>query len=225
MPPSTTAAVYTRRYGGGSRFRYDVLMRFFAASFLFLSSVAGFAQAPPVLPIRPFVPEQVKTYLGLSDEQVLKIQALNTSLSQFQAAKAGRQIQVRVEISQEIRKESLDPMAVGLRYVELEVIRRELEREQQKTVAAVQALLNEPQKAKVAALVQVMRDYPTACAGVGANVVPPLTASPVGRVAISPEPIAGFLLGIPASRGLPSTCGNAIPTSLIRTGGFTAEQP
>ena len=195
-------------------------MRTIGLLLLGLSSTALWAQLPPV---RVFFPEQVKQYVGLSDEQVGRIQQANLGLSLFQATKAARQLLVQAEIAQETRKETLDAMALGLRYLELEGIRREIEREQAKTVAAVQALLTDAQKLKVAALVQVMRDYSTACAGVGVNVVP--APAPVARVAVSPEPfpLVGGVIG--AILPSPLVCGGAVPATVVRTGDFSAQQP
>ena len=175
----------------------------------------------PVPPIirEPFFPPQVKQYIGLSDVQVGRIQGLNGGLVQFQAAKAARQVQVQIEIAQETQKQNLDAMALGLRYLELEVIRREVEAERQKVVRAVQALLTEPQRAKVAALQQVMADYPTACAGVGVNTVPAPPPVAIPRVTMMPEPppVGGVIAAIlPA----PVVCGGAIATTVVRTGDF-----
>jgi hypothetical protein len=201
-------------------------MRFLAVGFLFLQGAMAWAQVLPVPPIRePQFPPQVKQYLGLTDEQVVRISALNAALAQFQSAKTARQVQVQIEIAQETGRENLDAMALGLRYLELEAIRRELERERTKVVAAVQALLTGAQKVKVAALQQVMRDYPTACAGVAANAVPPVVVLPVSRLVPLPldtdpfTPVTGAILG-PLS--LP--CGAAVPT-FVRAGDFSEPQP
>jgi len=178
----------------------------------------------PVPPIRePQFPPQVKQYLGLTDEQVVRISALNAALAQFQAAKTARQVQVQIEIAQETGRENLDAMALGLRYLELEAIRRELERERTKVVAAVQALLTEAQKVKVAALQQVMRDYPTACAGVAANAVPAAIGTPIPRPAWSEtDPFTSITGAILGPLSLP--CGAAVPT-FVRAGDFSEQQP
>lgn len=203
---------------------YDVLMRLFAAGLVLAQCAVLWAQAPPLPPIRDLLfPQQVKQYVGLTDEQVARIVRLNAGLAQFQALKAARQIQVRIEIAQETRRDALDATALGLRYLELEVIRREVEAEQRKVVAAVQALLTEPQKTKVAALRQVLSDYGTACAAVAANVVPAPEALPASGArwfdTSQFTTITGAILG-----SLPVTCGAAVPTAVIRTGEFQAEQ-
>ncbi|MEP7365113.1 MAG: hypothetical protein ABI972_17810 [Acidobacteriota bacterium] len=200
------------------------MTRFQAIGLLLFSGAIASAQVPTLPPIRELLfPPQVKQYIGLTDEQVGRVLALNAGLAQFQAAKSARQIQVQIEIVQETQRENLDPMALGLRYLELEGIRRELDRERAKVIAAVQALLTEPQKLKVAALRQVMVDYPTACAGAAVNVVPVPQVLPANRVVVSPEPftsVVGAILAVP-----PATCVGAVPTAAVRIGEFTAQQP
>lgn len=198
-------------------------MRSLAAGLLLLQSAALWAQAPQLPPIRELLfPQHVKQYVGLTDEQVARITRLNVALAQFQASKAARRIQVQIEIAQETRREALDATALGLRYLELEVIRREVEAEQGKVVAAVQALLTEPQKTKVAALRQVLADYPTACAGVAANVVPAPDPLPAGGPrwfdTSQFTTITGAILG-----SLPTPCGAPVPTAVIRTGEFQTQ--
>jgi hypothetical protein len=122
------------------------------------------------------VPESVRTYLGLTEAQAARITALNAQYGAFARTKQLRRLQVEQEIVLEREKPVLDAMALGLRYVELEVMRREVAGERKKTVAAVRALLTEAQRAKVAVLEQALRDYDTACAAAGWNLLEaPLT--------------------------------------------------
>jgi hypothetical protein len=160
-------------------------------------------------------PPQLKTYLELTDEQVTSIKKANAYLDTFRSAKLQRQFQVQAELTQETAKQTPDPMAIGLRYVELEAIRRELQTEQQKTATAVQNVLTAPQKAKVAALQQALLLYPTACSAIEQNILQ--TAAPVPTNIIPVNRIdttglfASFLLGLPTSN-----C-----TSGLRAGSFT----
>ena len=113
-------------------------------------------------------------------------------------------------------------MALGLRYIELEAIRRELQAEQQKTVTAVQKLLTEPQKIKLAALQQSLQLYSTACSAVEQNVLQSTVLSLLpGRNVLPANPFdstqgsfATFLLGAPIN----PACG---VVGTIRTGDFT----
>jgi hypothetical protein len=86
---------------------------------------------------------------------------------------------------------SLDATAIGLRYVELEAIRRELEAERKRTVDAIQELLTQVQRTKISALQEVLRTQPLACEAMNHHLMAP--APPV-----APEPPGGittFLLG------------------------------
>src|SRR5690348_6528657 len=116
-------------------------------------------------------PPQLKTYLELTDDQVNSIKKANADLDTFRATKLQRQFQVQAELAQETSKQTPDPMAIGLRYVELEAIRRELQAEQQKAATTVQSVLTTPQKAKVAVLQQALQLYPTACSAVEQNLL------------------------------------------------------
>ena len=147
-------------------------------------------------------PPQLKTYLELTGDQVTSIKKANTDLNTFLGTKLQRQFQVQAELAQETSKQTPDPMAIGLRYVELEAIRRELQAEQQKTVTAVQNILTTPQKAKVAVLQQALQLYPTACSAVEQNLletaVPvPTNVIPVNRIGPPQNSFASFLLGLP----------------------------
>jgi hypothetical protein len=159
-------------------------------------------------------PPQLKTYLELTDDQVTSIKKANADLDTFRSAKLQRQFQVQAELAQETAKQTPDPMALGLRYVELEAIRRELQAEQQKTATAMQNVLTAPQKAKVAALQQALLLYPTACSAIEQNILQ--TAAPVPTNIIPVNRIdttglfASFLLGLPTSN-----C-----TSGLRAGSF-----
>lgn len=150
-------------------------------------------------------PPQLKAYLELTDDQVNAIKKANADLDTFRTTKLQRQFQVQAELAQETSKQTPDPMAIGLRYVELEAIRRELQAEQQKAATTVQNVLTPPQKAKVAVLQQALLLYPTACSAMEQNVLQ--TAAPV-PTNILPIPInrvdqggifASLLLGLPTS--------------------------
>lgn len=147
----------------------------------------------------PFFPPALRQYLALSDDQVLKISTLNSQLVSFQISKSQRQAQVQAEIAQETAKPALDSLALGLRYVELEAIRRELQTEQKKTFDQIQTVLTTDQKVRLAGLQQVLASYSTACSAVSQNLLsPPI---PVGFDPGIPIPAtqwfdaSSFLLG------------------------------
>lgn len=184
---------------------------------------SGFAQTPgrpvPGLYTMPF-PPMLQQYLGLTDDQVSRVTATNQQLSELSATKAQRQIQLQVEISQEIRRPSPDAAAIGTRYVELEQIRRDLEAERTRTVASVQNILTEPQKGKLTALQQAMRDYPIACAAVTQNLMSFVPA--VSGIVTNPNlltPPTGGVTGYASFLLAPSSAsGCSVPVAASRVG-------
>jgi hypothetical protein len=80
---------------------------------------------------------------------------------------------VQAEIVQETAKPTLDAMALGVRYLELEAIRREVGAENDKAYAEIQKVLSDAQKAKVRALVAAMQLQPVICEAQGQNILPP----------------------------------------------------
>jgi hypothetical protein len=145
-------------------------------------------------------PPQLKTYLELTDDQVNSIKKANADLDTFRTTKLQRQFQVQAELAEETSKQTPDPMALGLRYVELEAIRRELQAEQQKAATTVQNVLTPSQKTKVAALQQALLLYPTACSAMEQNVLQtaapvPTNILPIPVNRVDPSGIASFLIG------------------------------
>jgi hypothetical protein len=186
------------------------------------------AQTPVVIPGITAFPPQLKQYLVLTDEQVAQILDLSRKLTEFQTSKLQRQAQLSLEIARESAKETLDPMALGIRYMELEAIRRQISDEQRKTGEQARALLNDVQKGKVGTLQEVMRQYSTACEAMRFNLLPPalpgnrIPVPGIGGTNISLNPwfdtgsfVSPILIG--SSFG----CATPLPTSVIRTGDFS----
>src|SRR4030088_3106721 len=87
---------------------------------LFLSGLA---------PAQIFVtlfPADLKQYLILTDAEVAFIQQATTDYNQTASTKQRRIFDLQNEIADETRKDQTDPMALGVRYVELESIRRDM---------------------------------------------------------------------------------------------------
>lgn len=99
-----------------------------------------------------FFPSGLKAYFDLSQAQVDAILRANDDYQQAVSSKQQRIFQVQFEISGETRKYPLDPMALGVRYVELEQLRRQSNDEFAKTRDLVRAVLSEAQKAKLKTL-------------------------------------------------------------------------
>src|SRR5207253_10017325 len=80
-------------------------------------------------------------------------------------------------IADETAKPSPDPMALGIRYFELETLRRQIETRQKDTLTQIQALLSADQKTKLNTLQQALSLYSTACTAVNLNMMTPPTRS------------------------------------------------
>jgi hypothetical protein len=106
------------------------------------------------------VPTALRLFLGLTDEQVRLIADKNIEFNRFVAEKNRRQRQVQAEIAAETRKETLDPMALGLRYMELELIRREIRAAEDKLRANLRSALTAEQNAKLDALQKALELVP-----------------------------------------------------------------
>ena len=127
-----------------------------ACLLIVIASATAAAQTPP--PPNPgFYPQplaQVKEFLQLSDAQVQAILANNEEYNRWSAAKQARGSQVQGEIAEETAKEALNPMALGVRYVEVETICWEMKAQAAMSLKKNVDVLTAPQKAKL----QVLQD-------------------------------------------------------------------
>jgi hypothetical protein len=98
------------------------------------------------------VPENLRAYLGLSPAQVASDSSLRGSYQQFVADKQQRIAQVQQEIANLTGADTLDPMALGLAYAELEAINRDVRDKSSDLRAGLNQLLTAPQAAKLKAL-------------------------------------------------------------------------
>ncbi len=119
----------------------------------------AWAQGPILVPPVAVFPDLV-AYLGLTPAQLVQLGQPNATLATFVAEKSRRMDQVNREIAEETAKSPLDPTALGLRYAELEEIRREIRAEEEKTHEQVLAVLNDAQKAKLKTLEDAMKLQP-----------------------------------------------------------------
>ncbi len=112
------------------------------------------AQTPTYPGLYPQPLAQVKEFLQLSDAQVQIILANNEEYNRWSAAKQARGSQVQGEIAEETAKDVLNPMALGVRYVEVETICREMKAQAAVSLKKNVDVLTAPQKAKL----QVLQD-------------------------------------------------------------------
>lgn len=157
-------------------------MKILAALLLF--AFTALAQTGTVVPVPTSL--QLMQYLNLTPDQLIRIQAANGDYFRLVAEKSARMAQVQREIAEETSKSPLDPMALGLRYAELEAIRRELRDEEAKVTPLVLTVLNDAQKAKLKTLEDAMKLQPLICEAQALKLidVQPQTALPPGVTAI-----------------------------------------
>jgi hypothetical protein len=201
-------------------------MKYFISSLFLAMPLMAQLQPGPIF-VPPAFPPALQSYLELTTEQVNAILRLNASAQQFQSEKLQRMAQVQIELAQETAKTNLDPMALGVRHLELEAIRREIQAQQQKTFTEIQNVLTAAQKTKVQALIEAMRLQSVICDAQAQNIIPPAVPGniiPANRVVPGPTlGIASFLLGGTGLPGVGCTPG-------FRTGNFftflpSGEQP
>lgn len=116
-------------------------------------------QALPPVPISQNA--AVKQLLGLTDDQVSKMVQAQTENALFAEGKLRRIFQVNAEIDEETSKASLDAMALGVRYLELEVICRELRDAAAEIPKKNLGLLTDGQKVKMKILEEAVSLAPT----------------------------------------------------------------
>ena len=123
---------------------------------LLTAASAGAQSYPGVIPLL----RQVQEFLQLTDNQLQTILRNNAEYNQFSSTKQARTFQVQAEIATETTRDTVDPMALGLRYVEIESICREMKDQavvyRQKNIA----VLTDPQKAKLQVLQDAMKLAP-----------------------------------------------------------------
>jgi hypothetical protein len=130
--------------------------------FVCLGAMTVFAQGPgpgTILPF-PLFPPELQKYLDLGNTQVDAIRRANLELTTFTARKQFRMALVQAEIREWTPKDPINAIELGLRYAELEVIRREIGDEQKKTVAKARGVLNAAQLAKLKVLEDAVKLQP-----------------------------------------------------------------
>lgn len=103
---------------------------------------------------------QIVRYLELTPPQILELVQIQAEWSRYLAVKQRRVAQVESELRDETLAEVLDPVALGLRYMELEAICRESRDMDRKLHGQARRLMTEPQRAKLAVLEEAYRLLP-----------------------------------------------------------------
>ena len=126
---------------------------------------------PPLLPNISIIPSwgprpgdndpdysKVARYLGLSEQQKIKMEA---NRQEYAVNGIERIRDVTREIAEETARPVLDSLALGVRYAEVEALRRMISEGDRKLNAANLALLTPVQRLKFEALMEVVRLQPT----------------------------------------------------------------
>ncbi|MDX2151957.1 MAG: hypothetical protein SFV54_14555 [Bryobacteraceae bacterium] len=165
---------------------------------------AGIAAAQG--PMRGLPPELVR-FLQLTPEQTATVVRNNSRLVTFNLEKARRMAEVQRELAFETRKDVLDPLALGVRYVEIESICRELRQQQEETRKANVAALADAQRTRMAALDEALRLLPVISQAQAAN----LMTGQVGALAS----VGSLLPGDSTSFVSAAVC-RPVPAAIIR---------
>jgi hypothetical protein len=151
------------------------------------------AQTLPPIRVPGLSPDLV-SYLQLTPQQVTDMGKIQSDFAEFQASRYQRMAQVQLEIAAETQKSPLDPMALGVRYAEVETIRRELSTESDAVGVRMRNVLTDVQKAKTKTLEDAAKLLPLVSQAQCAQLLPPPTVPTSAN-----SGYAGFLLGMPAS--------------------------
>src|SRR5260221_12623171 len=123
--------------------------------------------------------QQLKTFLALTDDQVAKLRSNQDEFSRWREPKQNRIYQVQQEIGQQTAASPLDPNALGLRYAEMEAIRREIAEQQAKLIQDNLTILTEAQKPKFQTLEEAVKLQPVIDYARSAYLMPPPWSIPV----------------------------------------------
>ena len=153
---------------------------------LLFSTAIALAQ-PPNPPTGLFPPDLVQ-YFDLKQDQIDTINRLNATQLRFEFDKNQRMAQVNEEIADWTSRSPLDPGQLGIRYAELEAIRRDIADQRKRTEEQVQAVLTPTQKTKAAALVEARKLAVLASQAECQRLIP----APAGTVASLPGLLTFF---------------------------------
>ena len=195
--------------------RYSILCAF---------AIAGNAQSPlPPLPIGGLDPfAEIKQFLSLTNDQYAKLLAINAQYSRLTQNKQERAAQVNLEINEETAKPNLDAMALGVRYLELEVICRELRDAAAAIPASSLTVLTDDQKVKLKQLDDALKLGQTILEAQSLGLLP-------GGLPGGSGSFGSFLIGSPGILGVfsfqNSLIGCRTPSALAPTPGTSAPAP
>jgi len=153
-----------------------------------LGSTALLAQstdpAGPGMPIAVQRYAQLVKYLGLDAKQTAELIRVDAEFQRYLAAKTLRAAQVESELRTETLKPVVDPLALGVRYAELEAICREARDTEKKTGESARKALTAAQLPKVVVLEQAFALLPVITEADSAHLVDAPLAGTSGAVGV-----------------------------------------
>jgi len=186
---------------------------------LLLVAASGWAQIVPN-PFSGYKPlGQVQQFLQLTEAQLQTILTNNGDYNQFVMTKQGRISQLQSEIATETAKDTLDPMALGVRYAEIETICRDMKDQAASYQSKNTAILTDPQKAKLQTLQDAVKLAPVIEDAQSGNLIGTVTYAPLFFTSNSIGTTSGSFLG--SIIGPASGCYSPFPAAVVRTGDFT----
>lgn len=166
---------------------------------LFLTIVSVWGQ-PIFTPTLRF-PERLKEYLALTDAQAARISEQNNAFTRWSAGRSQRAYEVQFEIGLETARSPLDPGALGVRYAEVEAIRREIEERNTKLIAENMAVLTPAQATKLRALEEALKLVSTGSEAQSVRLLPNSCEAIflLGSIPtqVIRDPLPGFSFGAP----------------------------
>jgi len=144
--------------------------------FLSLLALTLCAQTQPPRQLLP----QVREYLQLTDAQVSGIALNNDEYNKSIQERLQRVRQVQAELAVETAKDPLDESALGVRYVEIELICRDLRDFANTLQKQNLVLLTDEQRAKLKALEEALKLIPVMIETQNSNLLGPWTIPPNG---------------------------------------------
>ena len=163
---------------------------------------------------------QVQQFLQLTDSQLQTVLMNNDAYNQFAMAKQSRISQVQTEIATETAKDTLDPMALGVRYAEIETICRDMKDQATSYQKRNTDILTDPQKAKLQVLQDAMKLAPVISDAQSGNLIGTFNYAPPFFTSASGSTTSGSAIG--GIIGGANGCYSPFLFGVLRTGDFTS---
>lgn len=151
---------------------------------LLMCSIAASSAQVTTVPVAVPLSTELAAYLQLNFDQVQRTKQLYADYNSFAAAKNQRIAQVQGEIGGETARSPLDPMGLGVRYAEIETIRREIRTQLETVHKQIRELLTDAQNAKIDILSRAAGLQPLVYEAGAVNLIAPLASTFSGTVLI-----------------------------------------